>query len=956
MFAPARTSLSYMKFRSLLPIVCTLAALPFQSLSAADIVETDICVYGGTSGGVTAAVQGARQGKTVALAVFNNHVGGMTSGGLGATDVGNHGNTYIQGLSREFYERISQRYGGTGARFNFEPKVAEAVFNTMLTEVGITPRWNQRLATVTKTGQRITEIAMEDGTIYRARMFIDATYEGDLMAKAGVSFAAGRESVAQYGESLNGIRASTPSHQFTVNVDPYVVPGNPASGLLPYIQPGNGGTPGDGDERIQAYNFRMCLTNNAANRLPIPAPPGYDEANYELLGRLIEARVAAGHSLTVTSFMNIASMPNSKTDINNNGAFSTDFIGMNHAYPSATHTEREAMATAHRNYIQGFFYYLGNSTRVPLAVRSGMLNYGFCKDEFLDTGGWPHQLYVREARRMVSDYVMIQQDCLGSRVAPDSIALSAYTMDSHNCQRIVQGGVVKNEGDVQSGTSQPFGISYRSIVPKVGECENLLVPWSLSASHIAFGSIRMEPVFMILAQSAASAAVIAIDDNIAVQQVSYPKLVVQLLADKQRLTWSTDLSGGVIVDNSDATGVTITGAWTTSTSKPGYWGGNYITDNNELKGSKSVRFTPNLPAAGDYDVYLRWTTDPNRPTNVPVDVITSTGTQTFTINQQQNNGIWFLLGRMPFDAGTNGSLLIRTTGTAVGTFVIADAARWVAPGIAATKVEIVASDAVTREGAIDGARVTLLRTGEEATNALTVQYTLGGTAQNGTDVQSLSGVATFAAGSTTATIPIQAIGDALAEGTETVTLTVQSGAGYTTGPVASATVQVLDRPIDAWRHASFSPTELADPAISGNEADPDGDTATNLEEYALARNPLGADVNGITKAMDQGSLTLTYHRRKAATDTDVIVEGSLTLGAWETTGRVQEIARIDEGATQRITVRLLQPIPSERGFLRVRRSAFRNKDLGIKKWVILTKRSGGIGAQRRWPPMMLSLN
>ncbi len=896
--------------------VCTLLIALSRAWSAS-VIETDVCVYGGTSGGVISAVQAARQGKSVALAVFNNHVGGMTSGGLGATDVGGNGNAYIQGMSREFYERISVKYGGTTARFNFEPKVAEAVFNEMLTGAGVTPKWNQRLANVTKSGQRITQIAMEDGTIYRAKMFIDATYEGDLMAMAGVSFTLGRESVAQYGENLNGIRANTPAHQFTVNVDPYIVPGNPASGLLPHIQPGDGGNPGDADARMQAYNYRMCLTNNAANRLPIAAPPGYSEANYELLGRLIDARIAAGNTLTLGSFMNVSGMPNSKTDINNNGPFSTDFIGMNHDYPSASYTEREAIATAHRNYIQGFFYYLGNSTRVPAAVRTSMLSYGFCTDEFQDTAGFPHQLYVREARRMVSDYVMLQQNCQGSRVAPESIGLGSYTMDSHNCQRIVKNGFAINEGDVQSGTPNPYPIAYRSIVPKVGECENLLVPWSLSASHMAFGSIRMEPVFMILAQSAASAAVIAIDDNVPVQQVSYAKLAVQLTADKQALGSGADPGAGIIVDNNDTANVTVTGAWTASTSVAGFYGGNYVTDNNELKGSKSFRFTPDLPVEGDYDVFLRWTTNPNRPTNVPVDVIYDGGMQTYTVNQQNNNGTWVLLGRKHFKAGTGGSLLIRTTGTE-GFFVIADAARWLPAGTSTTTVQVVASDAIAREGTSDTAKFTLVRSTDDLSITLNVPYQITGTATNGTDLTTLSGTATFAPGAQTTSIFVQALADSLAEGMENVIVTLQPGAGYSVGPVSSATARILDKPIDDWRYANFTPSELNNPAISGASADPEGDGFTNLEEYVMSRNPKVRDATLAETKRENQQLTMTYRRRKAATDATVAVEGSLGLPGWGTTGLVEEVSRVDDGDTELVTVRLIETVPTGRGFLRAK--------------------------------------
>lgn len=880
-------------------------------------VETDICVYGGTSGGVVAAVQAARQGKSVSLAVFGNHVGGLTSGGLGATDVGNHGNTYIQGLSREFYERIGVRYG-TSAKFNFEPKVAESVLNEMLAEAGVTPRWGQRLGAVTKSGQRITQITMDDGTIYRAKMFIDASYEGDLMAMAGVTWTIGRESVSTYGEPLNGIRASTPSHQFTVNVDPYVVPGNPASGLLPFIQPGNGGTPGDGDTRVQAYNYRLCLTNVAANRLPITAPAGYDESRYELLGRLIDARIAAGQSVALSAFMNGTSpaMPNGKTDINNNGAFSTDFIGMSDSYPTASYAQRAVIEQQHRDYIQGFLFYLGNSSRVPAATRTAMQNLGWCKDEFTDSGGWGH-IYVREARRMVSDYVMIQQDCVSSRIAPEPIGLSAYTMDSHNCQRIVQGGVVKNEGDVQSSVPQPFGIAYRSIVPRVGECENLLVPWALSASHIAFGSIRMEPVFMILGQSAATAAAFAIDDGVSVQQLSYAKLALQLTADEQMLVWGDASSSGVIVDNTDA-GATFTGSWMASSSTGGYWGADYRHDESTGKGTKSVLFTPSLPAAGEYDVFLRWAANTNRSSNVPVDVVFATGTDTITVDQRSNGGTWYFLKRAQFAAGSEGSVLVRTTGTTAGTYVIADAARWVSTAAPPPAVHILASDSITREGSSDAARFTLVRNSADAANALTVNYTLSGTAQS-QDFSALSGAATFPAGATSVTIPVMAIGDSIAEGTETLTATIAPGAGYSVGTFGAASVQIVDRPIDAWRHANFTAAELLDPAVSGDTADPDFDGMTNLEEFPLVLNPRQSDAATIpAPQIISGRLALTYSRRKAATDVNVVAEGSPDFSTWGTTGVVEEISRVDEGDSERITVKLIATTPDGRGFLRLR--------------------------------------
>jgi hypothetical protein len=501
----------------------------------ASVVVSDICVYGGTSGGVIAAVQASRMGQTVSLAVFDTQLGGLTSGGLGATDVGNKDS--IGGAAREFYRRVGRHYGQP-ERFNFEPHVASQIYSDWLAEVGVKPRFNQRLAAVKKSGSRITELRMEDGTSYHAKMFIDATYEGDLLAMAGVSFVFGREGTNVYGESLNGIRASTPKHQFTVNIDPYVVPGKPASDLLPFIQLGNGGVPGDGDQRIQAFNYRLCFTRNPTNRLPNVVPSNYDPARYELLGRLLDASIAAGAKVTLQSFFNITPMPNGKTDMNNNGPFSTDFIGENWTYPTNNYAAREQMSREHLEYIQGLVHYLATSPRAPEDLRAEMSRWGPCKDEWTETGGYSSQIYVREARRMVSDYVMTQADCESRRVATDSICLGSYNMDSHNCQRIVQNGNVRNEGDVQVQVPKPYPISYRSIVPRKSECENLLVPFAISASHIAFGSTRMEPVFMMAAQSAATAAAQAIDAGVAVQQVDYSKLARRLAADGQILIWT----------------------------------------------------------------------------------------------------------------------------------------------------------------------------------------------------------------------------------------------------------------------------------------------------------------------------------------------------------------------------------------------------------------------------------
>ena len=530
----------------------------------AKTMESDVCVFGGTSGGIVAALQAQRLGKTVVIVNPSRYLGGLTTGGLGATDIGNK--AAVGGLSREFYRRMARHYANDSAwtretrtdyfakrgsgqaaasnlttadatMWTFEPHVAEKIYLEMIAEARVPVLLEQRLASVRKKGARITEIKMENGNVFRAKMFIDATYEGDLMAKAGVSYTVGREGNAQYHETLDGIRAQTPKHQFSVPVDPYVKPGDASSGLLPFIQAGDGGTPGEGDKRVQTYNYRLCFTTNEANRMKLEPPPGYDPARFELLARYLEALVAAGKKPKLGEFWNPIWMPNLKTDINNNGGFSTDYIGMNYEYPEADYRTREKIAREHENYIRGFLTFFATSPRVPEYLRSEMQKWGPSRDEFQDNRGWPREMYVREARRLVSGYVMTEHHCRGQEKAGDPVGLAAYNMDSHNCQRIVKNGRVENEGDVQVAPMKPYPISYRALVPEAGECENLLVPVCLAATHIAYGSIRMEPVFMILGQSSATAACQAIDEKVPVQKINYPKLKNRLLADQQILEW-----------------------------------------------------------------------------------------------------------------------------------------------------------------------------------------------------------------------------------------------------------------------------------------------------------------------------------------------------------------------------------------------------------------------------------
>ena len=507
-----------------------------QQLSAGGKVETaDIVVYGLTSAGVTAAVQAKRMGKSVILVGPEKHLGGLSSGGLGATDIGNK--RAIGGLSREFYRRLGKHYGKQEA-WLFEPHVAERVFEQFTRELNMEVRrqeWLDRTPNkgVTKKEGRIVAIHMLSGTTYRGKMFIDATYEGDLMAAAAVSYTYGREANSQYNETLNGVQTKhAVYHQFAKPVDPYVLPGEPSSGLLPGVSADGPGEEGTADKRIQAYCFRMCLTDDPANRLPFQKPKDYDPMRYELLLRTIKA----GANQHRAGFFSKTRLPNNKTDSNNAGPFSTDNIGGNHAYPEATYEQRRRIIEDHEQYQKGFMWFLANDPRVPSQLQESVRKWGLPKDEFTDNGHWPHQLYVRESRRLIGVYVMTQHNCQGKVIAPNSIGLAAYTMDSHHVQRYVdEDGHVRNEGDVQVKGFGPYPIAYGSIVPKHSECQNLLMPVCLSASHIAFGSIRMEPVFMVLGQSAATAAAQALDQDVAVQKISYDRLRARLLKDKQVL-------------------------------------------------------------------------------------------------------------------------------------------------------------------------------------------------------------------------------------------------------------------------------------------------------------------------------------------------------------------------------------------------------------------------------------
>jgi len=561
-----------MKIRSL--ILTAIMSVIFLSCENQGFIihkanQFDIVVYGGTSAGIVAAIQASRMGNSVVLIEPTNRIGGLTTGGLGQTDIGNK--MVIGGISREFYQGIRKYYEdpvnwkwqkrteyrdggqtqsgeGDDAMWTFEPSAALSVYRTMMAKENITLVFHQRLnreTGVKMQNRKIIEIEMESGERYRGKMFIDATYEGDLMAAAGVTCTWGRESNKEFGETLNGVQANKIgitlsetvsingyNHNFVSNVDPYIVKGDPSSGRLPFIiEGGRPGIDGRGDKGIQAYCFRMTLTDHPGNRIPFKKPENYNELEYELLFRNYEA----GYDRI--PWIN-SGMPNRKTDTNNRDGFSTDFIGQNYAYPEASYAEREKIIERHGNYQQGLMWTLAYHPRIPEHIRNEVSRWGTCKDEYESEDGWQQQLYVREARRMMSDYVMTQKNCEGLEVATDPVGMAAYGMDSHNVQRYVDAnGFVQNEGNVEAHGFSPYPISFKSIIPKKGECNNLVVPVCVSSTHIAFGSIRMEPVFMVLGQSAATIASLAVQSGTDVHSVNYEILKSKLLKDKQILAY-----------------------------------------------------------------------------------------------------------------------------------------------------------------------------------------------------------------------------------------------------------------------------------------------------------------------------------------------------------------------------------------------------------------------------------
>ncbi len=669
----------------------------------------DLVVYGGTSSAVVAAIQARKMGHTVVMVSPDRHLGGLTSGGLGWTDTGNK--AVIGGLAREFYHRVWQAYqdedawrwqrkedygnrgqgtpamdGAQRTMWIFEPHIAESIMDAWVKEWGIPvyrEEWLNRDASrgvILREG-RLQAIRTLSGKEFRGRMFIDATYEGDLMAMAGVDYHVGRESREVYGEQWNGIQTGVLHHRHHFGavdqpISPYKIPDDPSSGLLARISAEPPGNFGDGDHRIQAYCFRMCLTNHPENRIPFNRPDGYDPSQYELLLRVFRA----GWRETFQKFDPI---PNRKTDTNNHGPFSTDNIGFNYDYPEATYARRREIIDEHVLYQKGLMYFMAHDPGVPEEVRRAMSEYGLAKDEFTDNEGWPHQIYVRESRRMIGRFVMTENELLKRKPTPEPVGMGSYTMDSHNVQRYVTPeGNVQNEGDIGVSTRGPYSISYGSLVPKKSQCTNLLVPICLSSSHIAFGSIRMEPVFMILGQSAATAAMLSLEQgpDFAAQDLSYKALSRRLMDDGQVLTLVTKSSAsslqltGVVVDDLQAK---RSEGWVWSQSLQPFHDRGYMHDNNEAKGMVWAEYHARLKP-GLYEVRMAYTSHDNRASNLRVSVYHRDGINRVEVDQRRSppkDALTLSLGFYEFDE----EAVIRVENEQSDGYVVIDAFQWLGP-------------------------------------------------------------------------------------------------------------------------------------------------------------------------------------------------------------------------------------------------------------------------------------
>jgi hypothetical protein len=897
-------------------------------------VEADVVIYGATSGGVVAAAQATRMGKSVALIAFGRHLGGMTSGGLTETDAVD---AQVQGgITREYFDAVGRDSG-------FKPSTAELAFEAIVADPIPDASWDapvptyyeQRLASVEKDGARIVALHMENGSIFRGKMFIDCTYEGDLMAQAGVSYTYGREPSSQYGESKAGkIGPVGLSH----STDAYVIEGDAESGLIYNVTDEAAGSNGSGDEHLQAYNFRMYTVQKSdpTEKQPLFEPATYDPTQFEMLYRYHRAdgytRMTVGN------------------DINNHEMFdrgvSTDHIGGNRwpdgnggwiAWPEADYATRELIYQSHVSWQLGMLWYLKNDARYRALATDSSLSYkiqgkiqdllnkvdelGFPLGEYPETGGWPHELYVREARRMLSDLVITQDHFDRKIIEEDSVGLANYTADSHHVRRIVgSNGAVRVEGDTGGSGSSTWRIPYRALIPKQSECENLLVPWALSASHVAFCSTRMEPCLMVLSQSAATAAALSIDRDEAVQELPYPLLKLQLLADGQILGEApVETVAGEIVDNADASGFTSTGTWLASSSTAGYYGSDYLHNNNIASGNTAT-FTPTLPQSGYYKVYTRWTAHTNRATNASYTITHKNGSTQVLTDQTINGDLWNSLGTFEFDSGSTGHVTVSDTDT--DGYVIVDAVRFVEideDDLDQQTVNVLASDPRADESIGSPGIFKFVRDNDDITQALTIHFTVSGSALPGSEYTALPSSVTIPAYKRSIELKVTPISDSIAQGTRTIIVTVTQDAGYTIGTQSSATITLHDKPYDAWRATTYTAPNASE---TEQNQDSDADGISNRLEFFLGTDPLqptNRQANQQVEFTDENELKLTFTRAGYAKEEAYEIQFSETLlaGSWSTLNNTPDTLSYDPESGDRILQTSIDTSKQDKGFLRI---------------------------------------
>ena len=638
--------------------------------------DYDVVVYGATAGGTIAAIAAAEEGAAVLLIEPGRHVGGMVTGGLSHNDYGDR--SVIGGMALEFYKKVADHYKAPLYYWRGpEPHVGERIFLDWLEAAGVEIRFGNRVEEVVTRDHRIESIGLTGGDRISGRVFIDATYEGDLMARAGVSYAVGREGVRDFGESWAGRRAIMPDgHQMLPRVSSFDEKGD----LLPLIHPEPMVAEGEADAGIQGYGFRLIVTDEPSNRVSFPVPDLYDPADYALVARYYQVHPGAGNMVHLWP-----TLPGGKSDMNSSGPISTNVVnGLNWEYPDAEYNRRDEIWQKMKDYTLGLLYFLSYDPAVPERIRKETQEIGLCRDEFTDNGHWPHQLYIRVARRMIGEYFMTQHDLETDTVKYDAIGMGSYNIDVRHVQRTFVPVSrfpelhyeVYNEGYISIPVA-PYEIPYRALLPSYGECRNLIVPVCISASHVAYASVRMEPQYMIMGHAAGIAAAMAAREGREVHLVDIARLQEKLAAGNQVLSLQDNIYGAfgfgdeIIIDNNMRRFISKSGNWSgVETEHNGRYQMNYARNDT---GKGWFSFIPWLEEGGRYRVSIWYPSDASYVSDAAVRIIHTGGTTQVTLDQRESGGKWIPLGDFELEAGFRVVVTVVAEGTTRP--VVADAVK-----------------------------------------------------------------------------------------------------------------------------------------------------------------------------------------------------------------------------------------------------------------------------------------